>query len=293
MSLITLQSGGCSAAVTTDGAELVSFVDTKGVEHIWQADPAVWADHGPILFPVIGNVRNGQVSVSGTAYPMPKHGLLRGAAFSVDSQGADWAALRFDSSERTLQSYPFQFRLTVLYQLERDQISCQLRAENLDQRPMPFHIGGHPAFICPMEGGAGFEDYELRFEKKETGMVAVVNEQGLVCGTDRIPLGGDRVLPLRHAWFDQRDTLLFAGLNSRSASLVLPASGHGLCFSFPDFSTLAVWSKPHQNADYVCLEPWCGLPQLAEGTDEMAWKPFAQLLEPGKARSFTYAAGII
>lgn len=64
---------------------------------------------------------------------------------------------------------------------------------------MPFVIGGHPAFNCPLAAGERFEDYKVRFDRPvtkaplrpdhQTGIVdparrynVLVNGQELPCG---------------------------------------------------------------------------------------------------------------
>ena len=48
------------------GAELSSIYDKKrDKELLWQADPAFWKRHAPILFPFVGNVNKGVYRYNG------------------------------------------------------------------------------------------------------------------------------------------------------------------------------------------------------------------------------------
>jgi len=287
MERIRLRRAGAEAALTTRGAQITSYIGPDGRQAIWQADPAVWPQYGPVLFPVCGAVRGGRLNIGGVSYPMTKHGFAAEADFAVARQTETEADLLLTPSPETRAQYPFDFALHVIYRLEESGFSCTLRAENHSDKTMPLCLGAHPAFTCPMEVGATFDDYQLVFEQPETGLSTLVHAGGLVGGEERLPLRDGRVLPLSHALIDPRDTLLFAGLNSRSVDLVHRRTGRGLRFRFFGMEVLAVWSMPCANADYLCLEPWHGLPGRVQDGDDFEQKPYVTLLQPGGA----YAAG--
>ena len=52
----TIQNEFLSLTVDTHGAEAVSLKNAAGEELLWQADPAVWKRHAPILFPWTGKL---------------------------------------------------------------------------------------------------------------------------------------------------------------------------------------------------------------------------------------------
>ena len=151
--------------------------------------------------------------------------------------------------------------------------------QNKSDRVMPFSLGGHTGFRCPMREGERFEDYVVRFDEPETGEVVCCLPGGLMRQTERAPLARGTELALDHATFDQKDTLIFAGLKSRGVSLVHRETGHGLRFAFPKFHTLAIWTMPGKNAPYLCLEPWNGLPASAEGSNALEDRPFVVKLD--------------
>lgn len=283
MELITLQYGKTTAKVRTKGAQITSFKGADGKERIWQADPEIWGQHAPVLFPLCGSVRDGRILIDGEAYPMTKHGFTREPDFSVAGLGADYVDLVLTDSEQTRNMYPFAFAFHVIYQLFENGYTTTFRIENRSDRVMPCCVGGHPAYIVPMEEGASYDDYQIVFEKKENGINTLAPNGYLVDGEEKLSeLRDGQVLPLNHALFDERDALLFVGLESRSVDLVHKTSGHGLRFEFPKMEVLAIWSMPKKNGDYVCLEPWHGMPGRAQDSDNFEDKPYVTMLPAGQ-----------
>ena len=170
MKYITLKYGNSEAKVQTKGAQIASFRGADGRERIWQADPAVWAQHAPVLFPVCGSVRDGKITIGGETYPMTKHGFTREPEFAAARLGEDFADLTLTASEETRKMYPFDFVFHVIYRLFENGFTTEFLTENRSGRPMPFCVGGHPAFIVPMEDGAKFDDYQLVFAETEEGI---------------------------------------------------------------------------------------------------------------------------
>lgn len=290
---IRLFCGGYSAMVQLRGAQIASFRGPDGRECIWQADPAVWAQHAPVLFPVCGSVKDGQISIGGKVYPMAKHGFTRNPEFKVARLGDDFVELVLHPTEESRSMYPFDFAFHVTYTLFEGGYTTTFLVENLSDRVMPFCVGGHPAFVCPMEDGASFSDYQLVFPEKESGENALAPGGYLITGSELLPLQEGHVLPLRHELFDQRDALIFPSLKSRSVLLVHKDSGRGLRMDFPKMEVLAVWTKPGQHADYLCLEPWHGMPARAEDSGRFEDKPFVTLLEPGRCYKTWFSVSVV
>ena len=237
---VELKYGKTTAVIACKGAEMISFKGNDGREVIWRADPKVWAGHAPVLFPVMGNVKDGKVMIDGVSYPMSKHGFCRKADFDVAKIGDDFVDLVLTPSDDTRSMYPIDFVFHVVYTLCENGFRTDFVVENKSDKPMPFNVGGHPAFIVPMEEGAAYTDYQIVFPCKEEGRSQLV-ATGFVDGEEIIPLEDGRILPLKHDWFDEKDTLVFADMNSRSAELVHKVSGKGLRISYPKMEVLAIW----------------------------------------------------
>lgn len=292
MSYIQLKSGNTSAVIMQKGAQMVSFKGNDGREVIWQADPNVWASHAPVLFPVCGKTTGERVIIDGVTYPMTKHGFARNADFAIAKVGDDFVDLILTPTEESKPQYPFEFVFHVIYTLRENGFRTDFIVENKSDRVMPFCVGGHPAFIVPMEDGAVFTDYQIVFPCKESGRSLLV-PGGLIDGEEIVPLENGTTLALNHEWFDTRDTLIFDNANSRSVDLVHKVSGKGLRISYPKMEVLAVWSMPNKNADYVCLEPWHGTPGIVGESGKFEEKPYATLLKPGMSHQCGYDVELI
>ena len=277
--MITIEHNGAQLRVAELGGELRGYRDAAGTEYLWSGDPAVWKGVSPVLFPAIGALKDGGATIEGVRYPVPRHGFARELPFRVSEQGDDFITLTLTETAETKRLYPFDFALNVTHRLCADGFETRFTVENHTGRDMPFLIGGHPAFACPVGGEGCFEDYVLRFEKPEDGHVSLCDlATHLVDRIAPAPLEADmRTLPLRHADYDRVDTFIFDGLNSRSVDLVHRETGHGIRLSF-DMPVLAVWTMPGKNAPYVCLEPWTGCAtQTIEGDDFRRKKGMQQL----------------
>ena len=98
--------------VTTYGAQLKSVIrKCDGVEHMWQADPAVWGFHAPILFPHAGKVVDGVIEAKGQTFQAAQHGFVRLMEHDFVDQTADTIVLEICSSPETLEKFPYEFRL--------------------------------------------------------------------------------------------------------------------------------------------------------------------------------------
>ena len=165
----TLHCGDTTARVRQKGAQMTSFKGNDNREVIWQADPAVWGNHAPVLFPICGTAKDNHVIIDGVSYPIAKHGFSRNPEFTVEKIGDDFIELVLTPTEESKPSYPFEFAFHVVYTLRENGFSAQFIVENKSDKVMPFCCGGHPGFIVPMEAGASYTDYELVFPQVEDG----------------------------------------------------------------------------------------------------------------------------
>lgn len=285
----TLQNGTFTAAVDTKGGELVSFRDGAGTEYIWRGDPAYWAGRNPNLFPVVGGLRDGKVNIGGQAFSMNRHGFAREHEFTLTLQGEDFAVLELREDPDTLARYPFPFCLSMEHRLLPDGFSTAFTVSNPGDAPLPFCVGAHTAFNCPLYPGEQFEDYQLVFDCMEDSDSILIDSQGLLSPGPGLPmLRGTDTIPLRHEPFDKLDTLIFDGLRSKGVRLIHKDTGRGLRMEFQDFPMIAFWTPPHANAPFICLEPWHGCTALNNESGRFEDKPHCIILQPGESRTLTY-----
>lgn len=293
MALIQLRYGRSTAQIDRTGAQIVSFKGDDGREVLWSGDPEVWGSHAPVLFPVCGSVRNDTITIEGQPYPMTKHGFVRRAEFTIAKQGDDFVELILTPTDDTRRMYPFDFVFHVTYTLVENGYTTTFLVENKSDRVMPFCVGGHPAFSVPMEDGAAFTDYQIEFADVEDGLLAQAPSGKLIESYGHLPeFRNARILPLSHELFSH-DALIFDGVRSRSVRLVHRISGKGLRFSYPKMEVLAIWSKPTDKANYVCLEPWHGLPGKETESDRFEDKAYVTLLNPGSCYKTWFTTTLI
>ena len=280
-----LKKGELRATAQTRGGELTSLRDGSGREYIWEGDPAFWSGQNPILFPIVGSLKDGRVDIGGTAYEMGRHGFARGMEFTPVEQGEDFVTLELRESGETLERYPFPFSLKVTHRLVEDGFSTTFTVENTGTAPMPFCIGGHTAIRIPE--GERFEDYELLFDEEEEAGSHLLTPEGIILPGGRRPmLRGSVRLPLDYDTFAQMDTIIFSLLRSGNVSLVHRETGQGVRLDFHEFPMVAFWTKP--GAPFLCLEPWQGCAAWDDESGKFEDKPFCAVLQPGETKALAY-----
>ena len=287
---ITLSRGALEAAVQTRGGELVSL-RREGAEYIWGGDPAFWSGQNPILFPVVGSLKGGRVDIGGETFEMARHGFARHAEFTPVDQGGDFALLELRQSAETLARYPFPFALRVEHRLLEGGFSTAFTVENTGGAPMPFCIGAHTAFCCPLAAGERFEDYRLVFDRPEDAATLLLTPEGLLRDGASEPMLRGGVLPLDYEVFRRLDTVIFQGLQSRGVSLVHRNTGRGVRMDFSQFPMVAFWTKP--GAPFLCLEPWQGCAAFEGETGRFRDKPWVITLAPGERRTLAYTVTLL
>lgn len=283
--LYTCNNNQLYIEVDSLGAGLMSLRDLHGTEYLWQGDPKYWKGRSPILFPIVGALRNGQAVIDGQAYAMPRHGLARINSFRKIESGADSLTFRLDANAETRKAYPFDFSLEVCFALRDRTLTERFTVVNRDSRPMPFCLGCHPGFNIPLEEGEALSDYSLRFAERENcDSPRIDPETDLILEEDRRPvLEESDTLPLSHEMF-YKDALVLESLRSRSVTLSSAVSCRGIRMDFDGFDYFGIWQA--KDAPFLCLEPWTGTATTDREGDDFAKKRGMTLLSPGEEREY-------
>lgn len=281
----TIENQYLTVTVTTWGAQVKSVVrKSDGVEHMWQADPAVWGYHAPILFPHCGRLPGGILNAKGQDFQAAQHGFARSMEHRFVRQTAHQIVLELTDSPETLALWPYRFRLTSTITLEEDAVHHTLTVENRDEERMPFGIGYHPAFAVPFDANHTAADYELRFDQVESP-ICLKTPGGLLSG-ETYYLGRNLdTIPLDDHLFDH-DSYCMVGLQSSTLGLYEKGTGRGVVCDIQDFPYCLIWSKPG-TPKFVCIEPWNSLPSALRDTSRWDEKPAAAILAPGESWSTT------
>lgn len=276
---VFLENDFLRVTVNAKGAQLSSFYDKAAqLEHLWQADPAVWPWHGPNLFPIVGQLINNELLMDGHSYQMARHGFARQSEFVLLENDDEHAVFSLPSSERTLQVYPYKFDFQVLYSLIDNSLRITYKLINHDIKPVYFSVGGHPGFNVPFYPGETYEDYYLEFEISEELVTHSISAEGTFSGeTETVPNPGNKLRLTRHL-FD-KDALVFKDLKSREVWIKSDKHDKSVSIEFPHFNYLGIWAK--QGADFVCIEPWLGCADTAGKHVDISQKEEIQKVEPG------------
>ena len=288
----TLKNDVLTVQVKEHGAELASIM--KGsTEYLWQADPAFWGRHSPVLFPIVGSVWEKRYRVDGVEYEMGQHGFARDMDFTLVEGNDTEVRYRLESSAETLAKYPYPFVLEIAYKLQGNRLDVIWEVCNPAQEDMYFQIGAHPAFYYPdydpQAAGRGF----LSFDRSEGLECIRLKEKGCVDAVTRYPLEipKDGKLPLTKETFDQIDTIMLE--DSQIARVTLHRNDGSpwlsLCFDAP---VVGIWSPPTKNAPFICLEPWYGRCDRAGYEGDYRDKDWIQRLAPGERFSSVYTIEI-
>ena len=252
------------------GAELKSIHHlSHKLEYLWSANPAYWAKTSPVLFPIVGALKNNAYLYAGKWYSLSRHGFARDKVFDVTEQTGDSITFAIQSDEATLAVYPFHFLLAIVYTVEGDSLHVKYIVKNAGEGEMLFSIGGHPAFKVPLAEGTTYDDYTLRFEKEETAGRWPISKEGLIEEGPQPLLYQTRELPLTKGLF-KKDAIVLKHLQSSFVELTSGKTAHGFLFRFDGFPYLGLWAAT--GADFVCIEPWQGIADSVNADGELTHK---------------------
>ena len=280
-----LQNDFLALTVHPQGAELASVRDQQDqTEYLWQADPSHWGRHAPVLFPIVGRLKDDQYRYGGQIYGLSQHGFARDCSFELVENRANLLDFRLSADEETRQRYPFDFVLHIRYTLAGRELTVSYQVANRGQVPMPFSIGAHPAFNCPLVAGESFADYDFVLAQPETAERHRL-AGGLYTGEVETVFDGSNHLPLTPALFEQ-DALVFHHLQSEWVALRSRVSGREVRMTIGSFPYFGLWTKP--GAPFVCLEPWQGLADYTDASGDLTDKPGIHLLMPKQVHTSSY-----
>lgn len=265
-----LKNDRLTVTVSSLGAEPIS-VKRGDCEYLWQGGGEYWGGKAPMLFPICGRLQDGKYFHRGTEYEMKLHGFLRSEELELVSSTDTELILVLHANERTRAAYPFEFTLTATYRLTGDRLDFTAVIQNESDESMPATFGGHPGFNVPFDGKGEFSDYRLEFSEPCTPDQIEIAPSGLQTGLrDAYPLQGNTVMPLSHDLF-QIDGVFLSRM-APAVTLKSDLSERFVTLSYPDMPYLGIWHDAQTPAPYVCIEPWCGLPDFDGRSTELVEK---------------------
>ena len=274
MSKITISNEFLNVTINSLGAEVES-VKKLGKEMLWEGNPDIWAGHSPILFPICGGLKDDKFIFEGIEYSLPKHGFAKRLEWEVESAEKEKAVFLLTSSEETLKVYPFKFELRAIFTIEKTTLKAEYEVKNLSDTDMYYSIGAHEAYACP----GGIENYTIEFEKEED-LKSLSLEGPLLEGGKFSVKEKTNELKLSKDLFTV-DSLIFDDLNSRKVWLKNNITNEKIEIEFKDFGYMLLWTIP--GAEYICIEPWCGIPDYVNSEYDITKK--AGIIKVGKGKT--------
>lgn len=284
--MFTIENTKIKAVINAKGAELTSLVHKEHqLDYMWAGDPAVWGKHSPVLFPIVGTLKNNTYFYNGQSYQLPRHGFARDKQFAVETQHADSITFLLRNDADTAPVYPFAFEFRLRYTLVDNSLAVTYEVVNPGKELLYFSVGAHPAFKIPLVPGTDYTDYYLHFNQVETAPRWPISPDGLIEQTS-IPLleNTDR-LNLSKDLF-QKDALVLQGMASSVVTLGSTKTEHGFRFDYPGFPFMGIWAA--KNADFVCIEPWCGIADGVASTQQLPEKEGINKLAGGETFTRTW-----
>lgn len=288
--LITLKNEELTVKINTLGAQMTSVTDAGGVERIWRADSAVWGRHAPLLFPIIGRLRDGAYTVGGERFAIPQHGFARDMAFTVREQSGGQAVFHLTDTADTRKVYPFAFTLDVTYRLEGRRLTKSHTVSNRSDRTMYYELGGHDGFATTLLPGETMADYYLEFSGVDALRPYSMDAACMIApkeGTYALEEGGKLPLPPRVFGLD---TVVLDDLPVRRVALACRKNSRRVVLEYDQFDYLGIWTKPQEaDTNYICIEPWTTLPDAVFAGRGLEDKPGIRTLAPGAEETLSYS----
>ena len=266
----TISNSTLKASIKHAGAELFSLKDNQNKEYIWEGNPDFWGKHSPVLFPIVGTLKNNTYTINEKEYQLSRHGFARDMEFDLIHKTENSVVFSLQSNAETLKKYPFEFELQLIYTLKESTLDIEYKVINKGENKMPFSIGAHPAIALP----DNFENYAFEFDKVEI-LKYYLLENDLISNQTKILETIDNVVPLNYKLF-QNDALIFKTLESKSLS-ILKNSKPYIKVDFEDFPSLGIWTK--DKAPFICIEPWLGYSDTADNSGNLFEKEGILILD--------------
>lgn len=269
---ITISNEKYSATINSKGAELNSIINkSTHREYIWEGNPEFWGKHSPVLFPIVGALKNDSYEYDGKKYSMNRHGFARDFEFEIINNDEQSVTFELKANEETLLKFPFLFSLKIEYELIENKLVITYYINNNSNKEMPFSIGAHPAFALPN----GFTNYSLDFEKEEQ-LITNELDSNLFSGVTRNIELNTTQLPLKYSLFE-KDALVFKTIQSKKVTIIENNTSL-LSVSYNDFQSLGIWTV--QKAPFICIEPWIGFADNWNSSGDLFQKEGTRVLKP-------------
>ena len=286
--IISISSNSLTASIDTMGAQLMSLRKGES-EYLWQGDSNWWPRRAPILFPIVGVLKDGEAESAEGTISLARHGLARLNQFEVVEQSLSSVTLQLKSTEETRKAYPYDFELKLIFSVAGDTLTQTYEITNPANVVLPFTLGAHPAFNIPIPSveATSLDQYHLLFTRSWTSFGPSITDDGLCdYATPQKLIVDSDTLPLSWELIDREKTITLEDVPDRRIMLTTNAEttseAHGIQMDFEGFDYLGIWSAA-PGCPFVALEPWCGIADTVDCDCIFEHKPGIISLEPGQS----------
>lgn len=274
---VKISSESLAVSINENGAELSSIKNKDNVEYLWQGDKKIWGRHAPVLFPIVGKLKDNYYIFNNKKFELPQHGFARDMQFAVKEKSESSCSFELKANAETKQKFPFDFVFTIRYQLKNNELITAYSISNPSDELLYFSVGAHPGFNVPLHANEKFDDYALEFLPGDYNVSVL--QDGLLSGFKKKLALEESKLQLHPSLFDD-DALVFEDGQIKAISIC--KNGKPVitmqCENWPFFG---IWTKKGCD-QFICLEPWYGIADSADSNHQFADKKGILILEPGK-----------
>jgi len=268
----TISNENLSVEINSKGAELIQ-IKQKNKNYIWEIDTKFWNKTSPILFPIVGRLKNDTYCINNKTYTLPRHGFARDYEYKIIELQESIIEFLLIENNKTLEQFPFQFDLRLKYSLENNSLCLHYTVSNNSDTIMPFSIGAHPAFAIDISKN----DYQILFDNDSELITHELENDQFSGGFRKINLK-NKVLPLSYSLFE-KDALVFKNISSRSLTIFENGNPY-LKIQLGNFPHLGIWTKA--DAPFLCIEPWFGYADTEKADGTILNKEAIQTLAPNE-----------
>lgn len=278
----TIKNNMIEVVISDHGAEVQSVKGAHtGEEYMWQADPEIWGRHAPVLFPIVGRLKNDEYKYQGKTYHMGQHGFARDCDFEVENHTQESITFLLKDNEKTREMYPFKFEFRVNYNLMNNLLEENFSVVNKSDETMIFGVGGHPGFNLPVNNGEEKEDYYFDMHPS-IARVKIPLKGAYLDWNNRSLASTDSFIVLSDELFKDDALIYELHGHDNKVSLRTDKSKFHINVWTRNAPYVGIWSQYPNTANYVCIEPWWGIADREDADGELEHKYGMNHLEPGK-----------
>lgn len=290
--MVILKNAYLEAHLDPKGAEIAKLIGKKdGMNYMWKQDPVLWGHSAPVLFPIVGALKDGQTIIEGQTYKMNQHGFSRNSDYDVVESDDTHVIFHLKENDLSKSMYPYDFDLYVTYVLEDHALHANFKVENNREDHIYFQIGGHPAFACPFYEGEDANDYYLEFEQKENVARKVIYPARGGMSHERLPfLENERRFFITQSLFNS-DAIVIPHFKSEYIALKSLNHNKELRFHMHHFDHLGLWTSKHTGG-LLAIEPWVGHTDYVDFNGAFKDKESIVTLQNGESFSCDFSVEI-